>query len=504
MMATRFDRRAPRWRRRLDAGLVACGLGLLAGCAVGPDFARPATPAPAGFISADTARAAAGDSGAPFQAFSAAQALPANWWELFDSPALNALETASLRHNPNVEAAQAALRVAGENARAQQGALLPSVDASFAPTRQKVSGVLSSPLASNAYYYNLHTAQVSVSYAADLWGATRHQVESLTALAESQRYQVAVTRLALSANVANAAIQEASLRAQLAATRAIVAGQSNLLEMERAQLNLGQVSAADVAAQEAALAAARGAIPALEKQLAQQRTLLSALAGRVPADEVDATFALSDLHLPPTLPLTLPSTLVERRPDIRAAEAVLHAASADVGAARANRLPTVTLGVNAYGSAAGSLSDLFKAGTGFWTLAAGVVQPVFDGGTLKHREAAAQAAYEQAAAQYRATVINAFQNVADALQAIHYDAVAMRAATDAAVAAERGLAIARRQLALGDTSPMTVLGIEQAHQQAQLNLVQAQANRLADTVALLLALGGGAWQDEVGDKKQAD
>jgi len=472
----------------------------LAGCAAGPDYVRPADPLPAAYTPAETAATATGqtngDAQTAPQTFASGQDLPAQWWRLFHSPALDELVAASLKRNPNVAAAQAALRGALENVAAQQGAFFPTVDASFSPTRQKVSGVLSSPTASNAYYYNLHTAQVTVSYAPDLFGANRRQVESLQAQAASQRYQNEVTYLTLVSNVVSAAIAEASLQGQIGATRVIATGQNRVLAMMRRQLELGQVAAADVAAQEAALAAAEAALPVLEKQLAVQRNLLTALSGGFPGDGQRPAFDLGMLELPATLPLTLPSTLVERRPDVRAAEELLHAASADIGVAAANRLPNVTLGVNAFGSAAGSIGDLFSSGTGFWTLAAQVTQPVFDGGVLKHREAAAQAAYDGAAATYRATVINAFQNVADALQAIEFDAVALRAAASAERAANKSLAIARRQLALGDISALAVLASEQTDQQAKMNLVQAQANRLGDTVALFQALGGGWWNDE--------
>lgn len=486
-----FKHRA--WCAGQTAMVVAC-LSLLAGCAVGPDYVRPSAALPESYTAEPLTPS--GTSGIQTQSQAAGQDIPAQWWELFHSKALNALVASSLQRNPSIEAAQAALRGARENVSAQQGSLYPTVDVSYAPTRQKVAGVLASPLASNAYYYNLHTAQVSVSYGPDLWGGNRRQVESLKAQAESQRFQLEATRLTLTSNVANAAIQEAALRGQIRATHEIVDGQVKLLAMLKKQLELGQVAQADVAAQEAALAAAEQALPQLEKQLAIQRDLLMALAGRFPSDGVGASFELSDLQLPASVPLTLPSMLVERRPDVRAAEELLHAASADVGVATANRLPSVTLGVNAYGSSAASLSDLFKSGTGFWTLAGNVTQPIFDGGTLKHKQAAAQAAYDQTAAQYRSTVINAFQNVADALQAIHYDAEAMRIAVASERAAGKSLAIARRQVELGDLSPMALLTSEQAYQQAKLNLVQAEANRLADTVALFQALGGGWWHDE--------
>ena len=472
---------------------------LIVGCAAGPDYVRPADALPKSYTAQATAAAGEGA-----QTLDTTLDIPAQWWQLFHSPALNELITASLQHNPTMEAAQAALRQAQENVSAQQGAFYPSVDASYAPTRQKVAGTLSSPLASNAYYYNLHTAQVTVSYVPDLFGANRRQVESLQAQARSQRYQLEATRLTLTSNVANAAIQEAMLRAQIGATREMVSAQTTLLAMFRKQFDLGQVAQADVAAQEAALAATEANLPPLEKQLSAQRNLLTALAGRFPEDGAGAAFDLDALQLPATLPLTLPARLVEQRPDVRVAEEDLHAASAQIGVAAANRLPNITLGVNAWGSSASSLSDLFKSGTGFWSLAASVTQPVFDGGMLKHRQGAAQAAYDQAAAQYRGTVIVAFQNVADALNAIEYDATALRAATSAERAAEKSLAIGRRQLALGDISPMALLASEQAWQQARFNLAQARANRLADTVALFQSLGGGWWNRDAAEKSAAN
>ncbi len=471
-------RAAPRY-------LALAAAGMLAGCAVGPDYVRPHDPLPPSYTPNDKAPIA--------DQTVSDKDLPAQWWELFHSPALNQLVEDSIKHNPNLDAARAALKGAQENVYAQQGFFYPNVGASFTPTRQKVAGVLSSPLASNANYFNLYTAQVSVSYTPDVFGGNRRQVESLQAQADMQRFELEAAYLTLSSNVVAAAITEASLRSQIKATREIVADQEKLTAMFRRQLDLGQVSENDLATQEAALAAAEATLPPLEKQLALQRDLIKVLAGRFPSETLDASFELDGLQLPGELPLSLPSTLVEHRPDIRAAEEQLHSASADIGVAVANRLPNITLGVSSYGSSALSMADLFKSGTGFWELAGGITQPIFDGGTLKHRENAAQAAYDQAAAQYRATVQNAFQNVADALQAVQSDEAVLRAAQKALKAADKSLSIARRQLQLGDISALMLLSAEQTYQQAKLNQVQAQANRLSDTVALFQALGGGWW-----------
>ena len=457
---------------------------LLAGCAAGPDYVRPALSLPAGYTASPVV---------PVQAPELALDIPAQWWGAFRSGPLNAWVDASIAHNPNVAAAQAALRVADESAQAERAAFWPSVGLGFTPTRQHVASTLSSPVASNALVYNLHTAQVTVSYVPDVFGGTRRAVEAAAAQAEQQRFQLEATYLTLSANVVTAAINEAALRAQRAATLAVIEQQRAVLQGYRRQQALGQLALADIDAQEAALATTEATLPPLDRQLAQQRNQLAALAGRYPSEDMPVRFELDALQLPATLPLSLPSTLVEHRPDVRAAEAQMKAASAGIGVAVAARLPNVQLGVNAYGSTAYALSQLFTSSSMFWTLAASVTQPLFDGGALRHREAAARASFDQAAAQYRATVLVAFQDVADALEAIDADTRALRAATDAERANARSLARARAQLRLGDTSALAVRQAELAWQQSLLALAPARAAPLIDAAALFQALGGGWW-----------
>ena len=470
-------------RRMLAATLVAA----LAGCAVGPDYRRPDLPVAGHFTDAATeTRLQAAGLVAPAD-------LPQSWWALYRSPQLDALVRAGLANNPTVASAQAALRVATENRLAQQAAFFPTVGVDYAGTREKIAAPLASPLASNSDLFNLHTAQVNVSYTPDLFGLNRRQVESLKAQEDSQRWNVEATYLTLSSNLVVAAITEAGLRGQADATRRLIDLQTDILERYRKLQGLGQNSALDVAQQESQLASLEASLPPLDKQLALQRDQMKALAGLLPDAPLMAQFTLDQLTLPEPLPLTLPSTLVEHRPDVLAAEAQLRSASADIGVAVANRLPEVTLGVNSWGSSASSLAGLFSPGTTFWTLAGSVSQTVFDGGALKHREAAARAAYDQAAAQYRQTVVNAFQNVADALQAIAADASALRASQRAQDAAERTLAITRRQFELGDTSNLAVMAAEQGVQQSTLSTIQARANRLSDAAALFQALGGGWW-----------
>jgi NodT family efflux transporter outer membrane factor (OMF) lipoprotein len=472
---------------------VACAL-TIAGCAVGPNFQRPAPPQVKGYtpeqLPAQTT--AAKTVGGDAQRFVQDMDIPAQWWTLFRSQPLNTLVEQSLKTNPGLQAAQAALRVAQENLRAQRGVLYPAVDANFSPTRQKIPGIYTSPLNSNAALFNLYTAQVNVSYVPDVFGGNRRQVESVKALADFQRFQLEATYLTLTSNVVAAAVQEASLRGQIAALQSIVKIDGEQLELIQRQYELGEVSQAAVAAQRAVLAQAQVNLVQLQKLLALQRDLLTALAGRFPSEEVIEKFELASLQLPGDLPVSLPSKLVEQRPDVRAAEEQLHAASAQIGVAIANMLPQFMLTAGT-GSVATSLSDLFTSGSGFWSLAAGITQPIFQGGTLLHRKRAAEAAFDETAALYRSTVITAFQNVADTLRALQYDAEALSAAAVAEQAAAESLELAREQMRLGDISYLALLAAEQTYKLALVARVQAQANRYADTVALFQALGGGWW-----------
>ncbi len=467
---------------------------LLAGCAVGPDFQRPVAPNVDRYTPQPLPgqMASVAVKGGEVQRFVQDMDIPGQWWTLFHSKPLNDLIAQALKANPDTGAAQAALRVAWENVHAQQGAFFPSVEANFNPTRQQVSSQLASPLASGSNIFSLHTAQVSVSYVPDVFGGNRRQVESLKAQADSQRFQLEATYLTLTSNIVAAAIQEAAFRGQIAATKRIIEIQSRSLELLQRQYALGQVAVLDVAAQEAALAQVQATLPPLEKQLAQQRDLLARLVGRFPNETLDGEFELSSLQLPQELPVSLPSKLVAQRPDVRSAEEQLHSASAEIGVSIANRLPNISLSANA-GSSATAINQLFTSGTGFWALAGNLTQPIFQGGTLLHRQRAAEAAYDQAAAQYRSVVLTAFQNVADTLHAIRSRCRCAESGSSCRASCRQkplhrtpSVGIGRYQL-FGDTQS------EQTYQQAMINLVQALANRYADTAALFQALGGGWW-----------
>jgi NodT family efflux transporter outer membrane factor (OMF) lipoprotein len=474
-------------------GLAPLWISALAlGACVGPSFHRPAPPSVDRYtvepLPPQTA-SALGPGGAA-QMFLAGAAVPRDWWTRFGSPELDALVAEALRANPNVQAAQAALRQAMENTAAQRGSYFPAVQGGFDASRElDAVGVLAPNLTSGAALYNLYTPQVTVTYVPDIFGANRRAVESLAAQAEASRFQLDATYLTLTANVVTAAIQEAGLRAQVAATLHMVTLEREALSVLRHELELGAVAEGDVFGQDAALAQLEATLPPLNRQLQQTRDLLAVLTGHLPADLKPVRFDLEQLQLPTDIPLGVPSQLVERRPDVRAAEAQLHAATAQVGVAIANFLPQVTL-TGDIGSSATAMSDLFKSGTGFWFVGASLSQTLFEGGSLLHRKRAADAALDQAGAQYRSAVLTAFQNVADALHALDTDADALNAASRSESAAQKSLDVARRQLENGSVSYLALVTAEQTYQQAVISLTQARTNRYTDTAALFQALGG--------------
>jgi NodT family efflux transporter outer membrane factor (OMF) lipoprotein len=477
--------------------LAISGLLLIAGCAVGPNFKKPPAPDAGGYTTTplSSTSSTASIAGGEAQHFVRRIDIPGQWWAVFHSKPLNDLIERSLRANHDIKAAQAALKVARENVLAQKGAFYPSVSGTFSASRHKTSQEISPFTASGALYYSLYTPQVSVSYVPDVFGLNRRTVESLQAQADQASFALIASYITLSSNVVAAAIQEASLRAQIDTTRQLIANSSNLVQVVRNQLAKHTATRADLAAQESQLAQLTATLPPLLKQLAQQRDLLTALSGGFPDQELAEKFELSDLRLPRELPVSLPSRLVEQRPDVRQAEENMHSASALIGVAVANRLPSFTLTGDA-GTMALTAAKMFSAGAGFWDLGASVTQPIFQGGTLLHKERAARAAYVQAAEQYRTAVVTAFQNVADTLNALQRDADALNATAAAADAAKVTVALTRRQVEMGgvgETSQLALLNAEQSYQQALLNLVQARANRYADTAALFQALGGGWW-----------
>ncbi len=492
---------------RWGALLLSAGL---AGCAVGPDFKQPEAPASHAYaVTGQPASTLAVDGVA--QSYVAGQQIPADWWTVFHSQHLNQLIDQALKANPSVVAADAALQQANEYVAAQRGFFFPSVGVSYSPSRQQLAGNMggNSPgLQGNGstvavtdnstspyvkpIIYNWHTASLNVGYTPDVFGANSRQVESLQAQADAQRFQLEAARITLVADLVAAALQEAALVDQVKAARQVITDNQKALVILQQQFSIGYAMRMDVAAQETALASAEAALPPLDKQLEQTRDLIRVLVGQPQDQSVGADFALDEFQLPAQLPLSLPANLVQQRPDVRAAEAQLHAASANVGVAIAARLPQFSI-TGVYGGEATEFGQMFQTGGPFWALVGNITQPIFDGGTLLHRQRAAKQALAQSAAQYRQTVLTALQNVADTLHAIRTDADALAAAERAEQAARVTRDLTLKQEQTGFVNALVYWQAEQAWQQAYMGLVQARSQRLGDTAALYVALGGGWW-----------
>jgi NodT family efflux transporter outer membrane factor (OMF) lipoprotein len=481
--------------RILRVMVFAAPAFFLAACAVGPNFKKPIAPQVSDYTPAPLSTTAVipGVVGGEAQRFARGGDISGDWWTLFHSPALDSLIARALKNNSDLKAAQAALRSAHETALAGRGAFFPNIGVSANASHfQQPAGTLAPVPSNNAFQYDLFTPQLNISYMPDVFGLQRRTVESLDAQAQATRYQMMATYNTLVNNVVATAVQEASVAQQIDATREMVAAMNKSLDILKYQLDKGYASGADYAAQKAATAAAAAALPPLIKQDALLKDQLAVLLGRYPSQQPAEKLDLASLTLPEDIPVSLPSALVAQRPDVLQAEANLHSASAQIGVAIANRLPNLTLAAQA-GSSALVFNQLFTDGTDFWNAGATLAATLFDGGTLYHTEQAARANYDQAAAQYRGTVLTAFQNVADSLTALEQDAEALKAAAAADEAAKAALDITQYQLKDGYSNTLGLLNAEQTYEQAHIALLQAQASRYADTAALFQALGGGWW-----------
>jgi NodT family efflux transporter outer membrane factor (OMF) lipoprotein len=496
--------------------LLVVSVALAASCAVGPRYHRPGAPANPGYALAPLpeSSASAPVHGGEAQRLISGRDIPFEWWKQFKSPALNALVERAFKANPTIAAAQAALIQAQELVYAQRGYFFPTLAANYNVARTKIAGNftlddspgtqgdghnLNPPLLDQQnsphtapLIYNYHTAQLTVGFVPDVFGANWRQMESLAAQMQAQRFVLEATYITLASNVVAAAIQEASLRAQIKASLQIIAADEKSLQILRNQFRLGFAMGIDVAAQETALAQAKATLPPLQKQFEQTRDLIRALVGKLPNQELSETFEFDELQLPLELPLSLPARIIEQRPDVRAAEAQLHAANAQVGVAIAAMLPQFSI-TGTLGGNADEIPWLFRHGGPFWNLVGNVSQPIFEGGALLHRKRAADDALNQAAAQYQNSVITAYQNVADTLHASLSDADALAANVRAENAAKVTYDLTRRQMEVGYVNYLTLLNAETTYNQALLARVQAQAARFGDTVALFQALGGGWW-----------
>lgn len=468
---------------------------------VGPDFQAPSSPDVSGYTPQARLRPAIATetAGGASQAFVEALEVGGQWWREFGSPQINAFVEEAVRNHPDVRAAQYALRSAREMALQTRGAFAPQVLGESSATRQQVPAALGGTTGAPSIY-NLYDATVNVTYTLDVFGGLRRQVESAEALAQYQQFVMEATYLALSANVVTSAISDASLRAQIAASQEIIKAQTDQLQRVQRQFDVGAVSQADVLAQSATLAQTQATLPPLQKRLAQGRNQLMAYLGRLPSQDRGESVNLSGLRLPRKLPMGLPSQLVRQRPDIRQAEATLHQAAAKVGVNTANLLPQFTL-TPSLGTDALTVGQLFTPKSLAWTLAANITQKLWDGGQLYRTKEASVAIFEQDYALYQSTIITAFQNVADALRAVQFDAATLRAQAVAEKSALDSLKMAQEQFKSGAIGYAIIITAQQTYQNAVILRIQAQAMRYSDTVALFQALGGGWWNrlDETRD-----
>lgn len=460
-------------------------LALLAGCAAGPDFVRPPTPSDQRYLPASQPAPTA-----PDQSFVAGGNVTPDWWRLFDSPELDSAMRAALARNPTLQGAQASLRESEENLRAGYGVFYPQIDIGLSATRQRASPLRQFvPIRGP---FNVFTLGATVTYLLDLSGAQRRTVESLGATRDYQRYQLSATWLTLSGNLFNAFVARAAYAAQIRATRELVDRLAEQRDIALAQANAGVAPYSSVLQVDSQLASSEAALPVLEQRHDQAGHLIATLAGSTPAQWTPPSPDLTRIALPRALPLTLPSVLVRQRPDILAAEAQLHVASANVGVASAALFPTFRID-GSYGSSGQTLHDAGSAATRFWSGNAALTQPLFHGGTLTHQQRAAVAAFDRAQASYRETVLAAFAQVGDLLTALGHDTQALAAQARALDAARQSVTLLTANYRAGLVSYLDVLVADEQLNRAQIDDIQAVAQRLQDTAALYLALGAG-WQ----------
>ncbi len=475
---------------------------LIAGCAVGPDFIRPTPPAVDRYTRSPEPTAtlpAAGQS----QQFEMGAKLAADWWHLFNSSKLEAVLKEALVNNPSLQAAQASLRQSEANLRAGYGVFLPQVDTSFEANRQKFSlarfgGSLSASQAgpgTGSLIFNVYTLSGTVNYTLDVFGGERRTVEGLKAQVGFQRSMFSATYNTLLGNIVNTVIARAAYEDQIKATEEILSTQREQVRIAEAQNRAGTVPYLSVLSLRAQLAATEATLPPLQQRLSQAEHLLATLVGRTPAEWTSPRIDLADLTLPENLPITLPSDLVRQRPDIVAAEAQLHNASASIGVATAAMFPSFTLN-GTYGQSSNALDTLFRRASNYWSLAADIAAPIFHGGTLWFRRKAAIAAYHQSLSNYRQTVLSGLVQVADLLRALEHDAPTVLAQSEGLQAAEGSLRLVQVNYEAGTVNYLQVLAANTQYYQARIGYLQALAQRLQDTAALFVALGGGAWNGE--------
>jgi NodT family efflux transporter outer membrane factor (OMF) lipoprotein len=469
-------------------------LWLITGCAVGPDFVPPQPPAASQFTQGPEPTVTVSADGKS-QHFKPGAKIAADWWRLFQSPQLDKIVKEAVAQNAELQSAQARLRQSQENLKAGYGVFFPQLSGSFSSTRERFTAAQFGAGNAPGNIFSLFTSSVTVSYLLDVFGGQRRTVEGLAAQVDYQNYTTLATYLTLLGNVVNAAIAQAAYRAQLDATQQLIGFQKEQLRITETQAQAGTVPYSNVVSLQAQLAATEATLPPLKQNLNKTDHLLATLVGRTPAEWKAPQLDLKDFTLPKDLPVTLPSELVRQRPDLLAAEATLHAACANIGVATAAMFPSFNLSAS-YGQTAIEITKLFGSAANIWTLGANLAQPLFTGGTLWHQRKAAIEAYQASAADYRQTVLSAFQQVADSLRAVEHDAETLKAQAAALAAADQALKLVQTNYKAGLVNYLQVLTADNQYQQARIGFIQAQALRFQDNAALFVALGGGWWNQE--------
>ncbi|MGO9514681.1 MAG: efflux transporter outer membrane subunit [Steroidobacteraceae bacterium] len=475
-------------------------LCVLSGCAVGPNFHRPQAPAVTHYSNgADPAITASVQGTA--QRFNPGAAVAADWWRLFRSPQLDAVIKEAIAGNPGLDAAQASLRASQNNLRSGYGIFYPSIDAEAGATRERLSAASFGEKVPSSVF-NLFTLSATVSYALDVFGGQRRLVEGLRAEVDVARANAQATYLALESNIVNTVVAAAAYRAEIEATQQLIELQKEQVLIAKVQAEAGTVPYSNVLSLQSQLAFFEATIPQLEQKLVQSDDLLATLAGHTPAEWQAPAVRLEDLTLPSELPVSLPSNLVRQRPDVLAAEATAHAASANIGVATAALLPSITLS-GSLEAATNSTSSLFPSNGRAWSAGASATAPLFEGGTLWFKRKAAIDDYKQAMDLYRQTVLTAFEQVADSLRGLDHDAAILLAQDEALSSAAEALRLVQANYEAGIATYLDVAVADTQYHQAKIADLQAIAVRYQDTVALFAALGGGWWNAQHADAHPA-
>lgn len=479
---------------RVKALIAASSLVLLAGCAVGPHYHTPAPPTVTTYNPEPTVASTVSSPGpgGTAQQFKVPGEIPAQWWTLFHSPELDRMVRQALDNSPTLAQATARLKQAQEEANARTGQTkYPAVSGSISAQREQVDLATFGVPFPSPPPFSLLNGSVAVSYALDLFGHNRRLVEGLNAQVAYQQWQLEGARLMLAGNVVSAGIRQAQLRSQIELTRQMLTLEEQSLAIAEKRYHAGGVSQYDVSSQRSLVAQTRAALPSLEQQLDVIDHQLAVLMGKTPAEARVEAIPLDSLKLPEDLPVSLPSSMVRQRPDIRAAESLMHEASANVGVATANLYPQIVLSASA-----GLIGTSFTSGGDVWNVGASLTQPIFNGGALRAEKRKAVAAYDEAASVYQQTVLQAFREVADVLRAIDHDAQSLQAQTEAAAQAETAHKIAAQRYAAGGISQVALLDAQRQQLETALNRVVYQGNRYTDSATLFQALGGGWWNQK--------